>query len=784
MKGVAAGGGRTPAVTIVADGRLAGRLAWTLWGVCAGLILSGLLLSGLTPGFLVPPERPGQILATSTALLSLVCPTVGALVASRLPANPIGWLFCGMGLLYGARRLAAAYADHALLARPYLPGGEYAAWASTWLGFPALVAAGVFLALLFPGGRLGTRPRRAIAWAAAGGAAAVSLADAVRPGPLTAYYYANNPFGAGQAGWLAWAAEVSGSVGGALLSAACAASALSLVFRLREAVGDERLRLGWFAYAAVPALLGASVMILDRAVRGFSLLFFDAPFRPVLRLAGELGVFVKENRALGPLAELRLEANFELMAVLALFAVPVFTGVAALRYRLYDIDLVINRTLLYGGLSVFVAALYVGLVAGFGAIFHAGTRSNLLVSLVVTGLIAALFQPLRARLQRGVDRLMYGQRRDPYEALSRLGARLEASLAPQAVLPTVVATVAQAMQSPHAAIVLEGGDGPETVASHGAPAGEPTAVPLVHGDERLGRLVVSPPSPEERFSPADHRLLRDLARQAGAAVHAVGLTRDLRRSRERLVSAREEERRRLRRDLHDGLGPTLAGLTFGLEAARRLVDERPDAAGELLSRLEDQAQEAVVNVRRLVHGLRPPALDDLGLVPAIRQQAEAYGMSEETAADGRPLGPSLSVEAPEPFPALAAATEVALYRIAQEALTNVARHAGARSCRVSLRVTGDGALELEVSDDGRGIGGKTGSGMGLVSMRGRAEELGGTYEVSTPPEGGTRVVARLPMEASGKEGPADSADRDPGGGPTPGDSGEAGPARPDPGPGA
>ena len=733
----------------LAVGRPDGRLAWVLWGVCAAMILSGLLLGALVPGFLIPPERPGPILATATALLSLACPTVGALIASRLPANPIGWLFCGIGLLYGTRRLAAAYADYTLLARPSLPGGEYAAWASTWLGFPALAGAGVFLALLFPGGRLGSRTRRVVAWTAAGGTLAVCLAEAARPGPLGAHYYANNPLGTAQVGWMARSVEAVGAFGGALLAAACAASAVLVILRLRESLGDERLRLGWFAYAIVPALFGASVMVIDRAVRGFSLLFFDVPFRPVLQLAGQLGLFVREDRALGPLTELRLETNFELLAVLTLFTVPVFTGVAALRHRLYDIDLVINRTLLYGALSLTVVALYVGLVAGFGALFQAGTRSNLLLSLVVTGLIAALFQPLRARLQRGVDRLMYGQRRDPYGALSRLGERLEATLAPERVLPTVVETVAQAMGSPHAAIVLDGEGGPETAAAHGRPEGEPTAVPLLHGDRQLGRLVVSPPSPDEPFSPADHRLLRDLARQAGAAVHAVGLTRDLRRSRERLVGAREEERRRLRRDLHDGLGPTLAGLTFGLEAARRLLGERPDAAGGLLSRLEDQAQEAVLNVRRVVQGLRPPALDDLGLVPAIRQQAEAYGMSEEALSGGRGSGPRLSVEAPDPLPALPAATEVALYRIAQEALTNIAKHAGAGSCRVTLRLSGD-HLELEVSDDGRGpVGSGEKAGMGLQSMRQRAEELGGTCEVSAVPKGGTRVVARLPLEVSG-----------------------------------
>ena len=219
----------------------------------------------------------------------------------------------------------------------------------------------------------------------------------------------------------------------------------------------------------------------------------------------------------------------------------------------------------------------------------------------------------------------------------------------------------------------------------------------------------------------------------------MGLTVALRRSRERLVTTREEERRRLRRDLHDDLGPTLAGLTFGLVAARRLVPEKPEEASSLLSRLERQAQEAVVGIRRVAHGLRPPALDDLGLVAAVRQQVEAYGSPGARGLD-------LSVEAPEPVPALPAASEVAAYRIAQEALANVARHAGARTCRVRLSER-KGALEVEISDDGRGIGAGAGSGVGLLSMRERAEELGGTCEILPNPGGGTRVLARLPLEA-------------------------------------
>ena len=581
-------------------------LAWSLVALCVVLISSSLLLDGLTPDFLTPPERPGIFLATFTALTSLACPAVGALVASRLPRNPIGWIFCGVGLLYGARRLAAAYADHALLARPWLPGGDLAAWTSTTLGFPLLMAAGVLLALLFPAGRLPSRRWRTAAGAAVGGAVLVCLSDALRFGPLPTYYYAGNPLGV--AGDVPKAIlELSSLAGLTMLAFACLAAAVSLGLRLRAARDDERLQLGWFAYAAVPALFGAVLVLLDRAVRGFTLLFFDTPFRPVLRAAGKLGVLVREERVLGPLAELRLETTFEFLTVLALFFVPVLTGVAILRHRLYDIDLIINRTLVYAALTASVAALYILLVAAFGAVLRVGAGGNLAVSLLATGLVAVLVQPLRARLQSGVDGLMYGQRRDPYAALSRLGKRLEAAPDPETVLPTIVETVAQAMKIPHAEISLRKDGGFETAAVYGSPAGDPTVLPLRYGQDLVGRLILSPPSPNEPFSEADRRLLHDLARQAEVAVRTVQLTADLKRSRERLVTTREEERRRLRRDLHDGLGPSLAGLSYGLEAARRLVDERPEEATKLLAQLETQAQETVANTRRLVYGLRPPA---------------------------------------------------------------------------------------------------------------------------------------------------------------------------------
>jgi signal transduction histidine kinase len=440
------------------------------------------------------------------------------------------------------------------------------------------------------------------------------------------------------------------------------------------------------------------------------------------------------------------------VAVFALLVVPVFTYIAILRYHLYDIDRIINRTLVYGALSAIVVGTYVLAVGGLGVLLQA--QNNLLLSILAAGLIAILFQPLRIRLQRSVNRLMYGQRDEPYAVLSHLGRRLESTLAPEEALSTIVDTVVQALKLPYAAIALRRDRKFLTAAEHGQPSGELEVLPLVYQSEEVGRLVVTPRTPGEAFAPADKRLLDDLAHQAGAAAHAARLTADLQSSRERLVNAREEERRRLRRDLHDGLGPTLGGLTLGLDTARSMITGK-SSAEELLVRLKEESQEAVSDVRRLVYGLRPPALDDLGLVAAIRQQAAKHGRIADA---GRPRretgenGPVFSVKAPEPLPPLPAAVEVACYRIAQEAMTNVARHAQASSCCVSLSIDeATGVLELEVIDDGVGMPENRRAGVGMTSMRERAEELGGTLTIEPIPEGGTRVLAHLPLPAAKEE---------------------------------
>ena len=430
--------------------------------------------------------------------------------------------------------------------------------------------------------------------------------------------------------------------------------------------------------------------------------------------------------------------GYTFASYLVMLLIPLTIGIAVLRHHLFDVDLVINRTLVFGTLTAGVIGLYVLVVGAVGLVMQ--NPGNVMVSLLAVGLVAVAFAPMRNRLQRAVNHLVYGQRDEPYVVVSRLGQRLESTLAPDAVLPAVVQTVTEALKLPYAAIELCQGGTRTAVAAQGEPVPDPVRLPLVHGGETLGQLLLAPRAGEGRFTAGERRLLRDLAAQIGVAVNtvrlseeAIRLSADLQRSRERLVTAREEERRRMRRDLHDGLGPQLAALTMAAEAARDSIATDPTLAKSMLDGLIDQTQEAVADIRRLVYALRPPALDAIGLVGTLRMHTSQH------------QGLQVSVLTPGELPSLPAAVEVAVYRIAAEALSNVARHSGACSC--TLRLTLDDAartLRLDVTDDGRGIGTAVGTGVGLSSMRERAAELGGTLSVTAGSPGGTVVTAMLP----------------------------------------
>ena len=451
-----------------------------------------------------------------------------------------------------------------------------------------------------------------------------------------------------------------------------------------------------------------------------------------------------------PLPPITLALVANTIYYLSLLFLPLTFGIAILRYRLWEINILINRTLVYALLTLCVVCLYILIVGSLGVVFQ--TRGNLLISLIATGLVAVLFQPLRARLQRSVNRLIYGDRDDPYAVLSRLGQRIEVTLAPEAVLPTIVETVAQALKLPYAAITVKRDEEFMIAAFYGAKSSDLMHIPLIYQAEQVGELLLAPRAPGEAFTAADKRLLNDLAHEVGVAVHAVRLTSDLnrltidlQRSRERLVLAREEERRRLRRELHDGLAPTLAALALTASNAGDLIPTDPAAAVAMVNELQNEIRATVGNIRHLVYELRPPALDELGLVAAIRERAVQLSSlnQADNGHNGAPSRLQVQVEAPESLPPLPAAVEVAAYRIVQEAITNVTRHAQARACVVRLSL--NGVLQLEILDDGIGLPAERKAGVGLLSMRERAAELGGSCVIEKRNEAGTRVCARLPV---------------------------------------
>jgi signal transduction histidine kinase len=566
----------------------------------------------------------------------------------------------------------------------------------SWIWIPATILPITFLLLLFPDGRLPSARWRPIGWAAGLGIAGYTLGTALHPFPLTDLVPAPNPFGIPGAAptldWVILAANI-------LMAIGAVGSLAALVVRFRRSHGMEREQLKWLAYAGSVAFVGNI---------GIYVLYAIWPNDPLMYEVMLIGVMA-------------------MTTALALAA-----GVAILRYRLYDVDLVINRTLVYGALTAAVAGVYLLVVGGLGWLLQA--RGSLTLSLVGVGSVVIVAQPVRDRLQRAVNRLMYGERDEPYAVLSRLGQRLEATIAPEAVLPTIVETVAQALKLPYVAITLRQEDVVTTVAEQGQPVGDLIHLPLAYQGETIGQLSLSPRAPGEAFSAADRQLLDDLARQAGVAAHEFGLNAALQRSRERLVTAREEERRRLRRDLHDGLGSQLAALHLRAGTLRRLIPTDPPAADAGALELQSEIHAAIADIRRLVYDLRPPALDELGLGGALRSLAAQCSTQN---------GLQVQVDAPEKVPPLPAAVEVAAYRIAQEALANVVRHAQAHTCQVQLRLAE--ALCLEIRDDGIGLPADRQAGVGLRSMRERAEELGGTCSIETASANGARVMLRLPL---------------------------------------
>jgi two-component system, NarL family, sensor kinase len=612
------------------------------------------------------------------AAMALAYTLLGAVVLRHRRGHLLGLVMLGAGSAAALEVIAVSWAGWA-------PAG----WVSQWAWWPPLALVPVAL-LVFPDGRLPSRRwwPLAVLTGLSATVATVAFAAAAAADPD---------------GVLTRAVEAAGpartltriALAGVAAEAVCAIGVLAaLAVRWRRAGTDGRSQLVVLATAGVAVLLGA---VLD----GFNI--------PVAWLVG--GV-----------------------------ALPLGMTVAVLRHRLYDLDLHLHRALAWLLVSLAVLVLYVLVVDVVGA------ELSRFASVAGTVLVAVAFEPLRRLVQRGVDRLVFGRRDDPYAVLSRLGRQLADVVDPEEALPRLVRSVTEALRVPYTAVRVEGdpaaGDGPDLLVEEGRLAADPVRYPLtVHGRD-VGALLVSPRRPGEGFQRREHRLLLDLARQAAVAVEAWTMTIDLRRSREQLVLAREEERRRLRSDLHDGVGPGLAGMSLQVRAAQRLLATDGEAAAVLRS-LGDDLAMCSREVRGLVDQLRPPGLER-GLVAAVTAQVDRVAGSAV----------EVRVDAPADLGPLPAAVEVAAYRIVTEAVTNVVRHAGARHCDVTLRRAG-ALLLLEVADDGRGTNGGRGSdaerpdGVGLRSMRERAAEIGGSLRVGPAEGGGTTVAARLPVHSGG-----------------------------------
>lgn len=393
----------------------------------------------------------------------------------------------------------------------------------------------------------------------------------------------------------------------------------------------------------------------------------------------------------------------------------------------------LSGLLLYLLLGAYVFVVYV-VVLAFGGIDNDYVQVPWWLNAISLPIIILTVRPVRNWLRKGIHGVVYGQHDDPYAVLAEVHERVDADPAPAAMVPAIAAAIAQSLKLPYVAIETNLGEAPLTAVSGARIDGaETTTIPLAYHDTTVGALLVSARRPGEPLSEADTKLLRDLARQVGITLHAAQLTEALQASRRQIVTAREEERRRIRRDLHDGLGPTLASLRLQLSALRHALPDDP-AATALIDSLRDDVRAATADIRRLVYDLRPPMLDEFGLAGALRNLGAA----------GAGAGTTRTVDVPNTLPSLPAAVEVALYRIAAEALHNVDRHANAAQCSVQLDVSAS-ALTLTVADDGVGLGDGCRAGVGFVSMRERAAELGGSLTRTSAPGAGTVVTATIPF---------------------------------------
>jgi signal transduction histidine kinase len=680
------------------------------------------LLLFVAAAILILLERTGtkELLFMATVFSFVM---VGGLVASRRPRNTIGWILLAIGFAWGLGEFLDGYDTWSGPAHPgMLPGATVFNSFSTALWVPAVGLLGTFAILLFPDGHLPSRGWRFLARTSAAALLVTYVGIVLSPGPVA--------FGrSGRTILNPLAIQVVGPITRALqpiillIPVCIVGCAWALIRRFRRSTGVERLQLKWLATAAS---IVASLYLVT--------------------------MVASINSDWGPHAPAWIGA-LQNLASLSFCLVAVAIGIAVLRYRLYDIDLVINKTLVYGSLAAFISAVYVAIVVGIGALLGREGHPDLALSIAATVVVAIGFQPVRERVQRLANRLVYGKRATPYEVLSRFSDRLGAVYATDDLPARMAQVLADGVGASRADVWLriddvlfhEGtwpADGP-LAGPIAAPPGElpdfPGAsrvVAIRQRDEMLGALVVTKPVGEP-LSHVEDALLDDLAGQAGLMLRNVRLMEELRASRRRIVAARDEERRRLERDIHDGAQQQLITLSIAAASVRSGMGDGLERSAQLLTDAIGELRTALQEIRELAQGIHPSILTDQGLAAAI-----------ETIADRSPVPVSVSVagdgtdgrDRPPPH------VEAAAYFAVSEALANVAKYARATRAEVSVERS-NGTLSIRVSDDGVG-GADPGAGSGLRGLIDRVSAIGGELEVDSPAGLGTTIRVMLPCASS------------------------------------